>query len=563
MTRKHLIAITCIVFLGALPQLRAADVPLDAFPSDADVVIRLKQPSATIEKAAAMASTVKEELGAQIRDNSPFIGMLISSPTLAGVDQERDWLVVVFADSEADPSVVFAIPATDADALQDGLPEKMTSFVRDDWVFYCENAETLTRLEEASPESSASLSSEMNEEAVEVFDRGDLSIFVNVDHLTEVYADEIDAAGEQAGDQIAGRLGALQMVPGLDVNEAFGGGAEGAKEIANDMLSLAVAVVIQDTMIHVETYGDFKDGTSTAEAITGHEGSPLSPLATLPQGALVYFGLSGSLIQALQDGVTSSMSIAPPGDDQAEKLEELQKSLEGVEFASVTGAIGLGTAETGFLRFMSITEASPTDKIREYNRQSAELMEAELEGQGIKQEAEYIKDAETIGEHDVDLLSVVTIVDPNVNPFFGAIIETIQQAIFGPDGMETRFVYWDDRYMQMLGGGADAAAEALAGVDSGEPNGLEEVRAGLIEEPNVLLLLDVRRMSFRALQAIASNPDIDLPVDESILDAEEPEPTFIGLSIASEPQALRTKTNLPGVQLESIVRLIMALREMR
>ena len=386
MTHRHLLAITCIVVLGAIPQVRADDVPLGAFPSDADVVIRLKQPSATIEKAAAMASTVKEELGSQIRDNSPFIGMLISNPTLAGVDQDQDWLIVVFADSEADPSVVFAIPSTDVDALQEGLPEKMSSFDRDGWVFYSENADTLGQLEEASPESSDAITSEMNEQAVEVFDRGDLSVFVNVDHLTEVYADEIDAAGDRAGEQLAGRLGALQMVPGLDVDGALGGGADGALDIARDMQSLSVALVIQETAIHVETYGDFKDGTGTAEAITGHAGSPLSPLATLPRGALIYFGLSGSLIDALQSGMTSSMAIAEPGEEQAEKIEELQKSLEGVEFASVTGALGLGTAETGFLRFMSVTEASPIDQIREYNRRSAELMESELEGQGINEE---------------------------------------------------------------------------------------------------------------------------------------------------------------------------------
>ena len=96
MTRTRSLPLAALLLLLTMAaRLPAADSPLAAFDNQADVIIRLKNPKATIEKAAEMAAAADEKMAQQVRDNSPFIGVLISNPSLAGVDQEQDWYVVV------------------------------------------------------------------------------------------------------------------------------------------------------------------------------------------------------------------------------------------------------------------------------------------------------------------------------------------------------------------------------------------------------------------------------------------------------------------------------------
>jgi hypothetical protein len=553
-------ALAALLLCTLAAQLPAADSPLAAFDSNADVVIRLKSPQATIEKAAGMAAAADEKMAQQVRDNAPFIGVLISNPSLAGVDQEKDWYVVVHAHEDADPSVVFVIPATDAEAQQAGISAKMTKFARDGWVFYGEDKAAIEALQSQTSPPSASITSEIDEDSQAVFDAGDLSIFLNVDHLTEVYKDQLDEASGQFAQQLNRQAGVLQMVPGLDLQGTIEGGTTGGADIIKDTRSLTTALSFSENGLHIETFAHFKEDSKTAEAIADHPGHPLKTIGQLPPGAVLYFGLSSSLSQGVEQGLASSASIAEPTDEQQKQLKELEEKLKGVEYKSFALALGLGHRETGLLRIASITEASPTAPVREFKQAAGDLMDAELEGQGIKQEADYEADAEQAGDQSIDVLTVTTTVDPNVNPFFGSIIKQIQGLLLGPEGMVSRFSYWDDKYLYTLGGGADAMQEAVEAVDSTESNGTTEFREGLIEEPNVVALLDVQRIAYRALKAAAETPELGIPADPALANSEEPAPSYVGFSLVTEPHALRTKTQVPSKQLYRIVQLVIFAR---
>lgn len=541
-------------------RLPAADSPLAAFDSNADVVIRLKNPKATAEKAAQMAAVADEKMAQQIRENSPFIGVLISNPSLAGVDQEKDWYVVVHAHEDADPTVVFVIPATDAKAQEGAINTKMTKFARDGWVFYGEDKAAIEALQGQTSPPVESIVSEIDDDSQAVFDGGDLSVFLNVDHLTEVYKDQLEDASGQLAQQLNRQAGVLQMVPGLDLQGTIEGGTSGGADIIKDTRSLTTALSFSDKGLHIETFAHFKEDSKTAQAIADHPGHPLKTISQLPPGAVLYVGLSSSLSQGVESGLSSSGSIAEPTDDQQKQLQELEEKLSSVEYESFALALGLGHRESGLLRIASITEASPTAPVREFKEAAGNLLDVELQGQGIKQESKYEADAEQVGDQSVDVLTVTTTVDPNVNPFFGSIIKQIQGMLLGPDGMVSRFAWWDDKYLYTLGGGADAMKEAVEAVDSTESNGTAEYREGLIDEPNVIALLDVQRIAYRALKAAAETPELGIPADPSLANAEEPAPSYVGLSLATEPHALRTKTQVPSKQLYRIVQLVLYAR---
>ncbi|MFO1092652.1 MAG: hypothetical protein U0992_04955 [Planctomycetaceae bacterium] len=550
---QRLMLWTAAILCGCVSMVAAADPPLSGFAGDADVVIRLKNPKATIEKAATMAGTADEKLADQIRENAPFIGVLISNPSLAGVDQEQDWLVVVHAKSDADPAVIFCIPATDAAALQDALPEKMQKFARDGRVYYSEDKAAIETLQKGAP--STSITSEMDSASKEVFDRGDISVFVNVDHLTEVYKDQLEKGTDQLAQRMKNRASILSMMPGADVGSAMDGGAEAGREILKNTRAFTSATTFARTGLNIETLGQFKSGTSTASAMAGHPGDALTTVSRLPEGAVLYFGVSGSLTAGVQKSLQESTALGEPMDDQQQKLDELKKQLAEVAYKSFAGALGLGHREDGILRVASITEAKPTDKVREFTAAAAKLSSVELEGQGIKQEAEYKRDEEKAGDRPVDVMTITTTVDPNVNPFFGSILTQINSFLFGPRGMEMRYAWWDDKFLYALGGGPEAMEAAVKCADGSAPNGTETYRDGLLEKPNVLVLLDVQRIAYRALKAASESPELNLPIDAKVLGKEEPTPSFIGFSAATENEALRSKTQVPSQQLYRIVQL--------
>jgi len=564
MTRKQtaVLLAACWMFASAALAL-AGDPPLAAFSRDADVVIRLKAPEQTIEKAAVMAGSADEKLAGAIRENAPFIGMLISNPGLAGVDMQQDWLVVVHAHADTDPAVVFCIPATDAAAMQAALPEKMTDFARDGWVYYSEDAAAIDSLQKASPSSSDSIATEIDSAAKEVFDKGDISVFVNADHLTEVYKDQLEKGTSDAVKKFNRQAGMLSMIPGVDMGSAVNDSASAGREVLKDSRAFASATVFTPTGLHIETLGQFKDGSNTAQALDGHPGDALTTVSSLPAGGVLYFGVSSSLSRGVEAGLSSAGSLDEPMDEKQKKLDDLAKTLSEVTFKSFAVGLGIGHLEDGILRLNSITEASPTAKVRDFKEATSELANVELPGQGIKQTSEYKRDAETVGRQQIDVQTVTTTVDPNVNAIMGQILGQVTAALFGPDGMVARYTFWDDKYLFGMGGGPDAMEAAVKAVEGSEPNGTEKFRESLLPQPNVLVLLDIRQIGYRILKAAAGRPELNLQIDPASVSAEAPAPSYIGFSVATEPKSLRTKSQLPSEQLKAIVELAIIARSMQ
>lgn len=560
MTRKTIAFLAAWFVCGSAALCLAADPPLSSFASDADVVIRLKAPKQTIERAAAMAATADETIANGIRENSIIIGALISNPALAGVDQEQDWLVVVHARAEADPAVIFCIPATDAAAMQAAISGKMKSFARDGWVYYSEDADAIAALEKTPATSQASIADEIDGAAKDVFDRGDISIFLNVDHLAEVYKEQLEDGSSDLAKQLNRQAGVLNMVPGADVGSAVNGGAAAGRELVKDTRAFTTAIVFNRTGLNFETLGQFKDGSKTALAMDGHPGNALENIARLPDAGVFYMGVSSSLSQAFQDKLMSAGAPADATDEQQKQTDALKEMLAGVTYSNYALGLGLGHREEGVLRVATITEASPTDKIRDFTAAAAEVSNVDLAGQGIKQETRYEREAETAGSRPVDLMTVTTTVDPSVNPFQGQILVRAITFLFGPRGIENRFAYWDDKYLNTLGGGAEAMEAAVEALEGSTPNGTPVFREELLPQPNVLVLLDVQRIAYRALNAASQSPELNLPVDATIIAKEEPKPSYIGFTIASEPAALHSKTQVPADQIATIAKLVVTYR---
>ena len=543
------------VLCGSAPFATAADSPLALFASDADVVIRLKGLQQTVEKAAATAAAVEPRYGDQVRNFAPFLGITISNPTLAGVDQKQDWYVAVFAYEDSDPAVLFAIPSNDTAAFEEALPKKLTRYSNDGWVFYSEQADAVERIKAGKPAPEASIESEISEAARKVFDGGDLSVFINADHLAQVYRKQIRAAADALANAPAQVPGVPGGVPTADLADL----AEKSQAFLEESRSVTLALVFNATGINLESYLDFRPDSEMARLLDAHAGHNLATVSQLPADSLLYLGLNGGLFGGAEK-LLGAAAAAPQADAETQrKLESLQKAVADVKYQSLAFDFSLGDPETGLVRSVGIVEAAPVASIREFARESTALMNVKSDESGVEVEAQYESEAETIGDHKVDVQSLRVSVDPNVNPF-GGIVEQVMTMLCGPDGAQTRYVFWDDKYLQSIGGGPDALASSLERIDGGQSNATPEHRKELLAEPDVLLLIDVQRIIRAALKGIDASPNLPIPVDPDLIAGDDPEPSYIGFTLAAEADAVRTKLQLPGQQVQSIVRFALFAR---
>lgn len=550
MLRRLLLLSVPLLALSLAPAVFADDrSPLEAISNDADVVLRLRQPQQTIDKLAEMAATVRRSLGDQMRTYGDGLGLYIFNPTMAGVDRTRDWHVAAFVDADEDPAVVFIIPATDTGVLQAALPDGMPSFVRDDWVIYCEDEATLDRAQQDLPEEDGGVLSAMSDESRKVFDECDVAVFVNMEQVLDVYSAGLETRQIQLEDQIKRRLGLLALIPGFDPDALVGDGSDAIGQSVEDCTRFTAGVVVSDDGLDIEAYAEFADASVTAERVAGMPRAAMASLTQLPPDSLLYFGVAGGLARQADWGLSTVSSVVEPDEEGRRKLEELEDSLERVEYESMVSALGVGDADTGYVRFVSIANASPAADVRNVKQQLCELFQGEDPQQGLTQSAAYELEAEAFGDARADLLTVTQDIDPNINPFFAQIMKEFQQKLHGPDGLQVRLLFEEDRYLQASGGGAAAMEQAVAQFSAGSGNGLDGSLAGLINEPTILVLLDVQRVVRLAIEEAAKNPVLALPIDPSMFGGANPEASYVGVTLASESTALRSRTRVPPVQL--------------
>jgi len=544
------------IFTGlliSLPHVAVAADPLDFFSSDADVVIRLKSPETTIPKMATLADAVQPGLGTMVRQNSAVLERTISLPALDAVDQSRDWYVVLFFDpAEADPTVVFAIPATDADELVAVLPDHMTSHTEGDWVLYTESQSGLPDTGTATDR----LTAIMNGELSDVFDRADLSAFINVAHLTESYRDRIDESHAQATaalQQLSDQAATLNGVDASAIMTLYGTILDACFVALDDAESCSIAVLVDGSGISIEEYATFSERSATSVAISGHPTSSMKSLNRLPPDAAGYMGFSADMKRMMELGLSMTEAMLPDDAEYIERFRKVWESWKDIELGEMVGSFSLGSPTEGLFRYAAVAYANDIPQIRDVMREMAGSFPI-IEQYGVKQTMELQPDFEKIGDRSIDLMTITQEFDPSLNP--AGMQEKMQQMMFGPDGLVYRIAYLDDSHVMTVGGGREAMEELLKSIDGTPHSVVEPHRAGLITDVNLLLLGDMVKFAVQGLKAISEIPAFPLPLDSDRIDAFESEPSYVGFSLATEPNALRTKTVIPVEQMQGINSLI-------
>ncbi|MBS0264987.1 MAG: hypothetical protein JSS02_23845 [Planctomycetes bacterium] len=548
-------------------QVQAAESGLDAVSQDAALVIRLKNPKATVGKVAELADQVVPGIGDQVRSQIDLLGNGISNPTMAGVDSENDWYIGMFTKkvegaSNDEPVFLFVIPATDLKAMKEGLGESFKFAEHGKLGVYTTDEATFKAASARIKGDGKSISTLIEKDSAAVFDAGDLSVFINVKQLLIDYKDELAEGKEKFKQQLEN----LPTPPAGGVNPAQ------VAEIANKVIqmlsegledteSCTIGTVVSKEGLSFDDLVKVKKGSATEKLLNKSPASTLATFSTLPAGHLGYFGLSWDMADLMK--MSQSMMAVGANSQNAEASKELKAAMEEAAKLKVTAmasAFGLGDPDTGAVRTVSITEVDNPQKMRDASQKMMKASE-KVASQGVKQTFDLKKDAEKFGKNSADVVTVKMDMSEMPDPTAAQMSERVMAGLFGPDGMVTRVVYLKDRVVQTMGGGKQAMTDALAATEQGATGSSKsayvQARGKLGAKANLVVLFDLPNTLAKILDLVVQAQVLPLPLDPNQVKGLQSSPSYIGLSAGVEPQGLRVKTLIPVEQMQGIAKIVM------
>ncbi len=552
-------------FLGALP-LSAADSPISAFPKDTGVLLRLKTPQKTLQTAGALAVKVDRAEGVKVQLGLPLLGTMISNPSLKGVDLNSDWWVGVFPNVQGDPGIVFAIPATDADAMKKAVMGNQTFQTFEKWVIYTDHAGSADKVKAQLADKGESASALFSDSAKAVWDEGNLSLFINVPEILKIYQGPFDQGVKKVNDFIEQMP---NLVPpqqsGVDmksVTKMYASAFKALVQGVRDSEGWTCGLAVTDSQISINEYADFGENTQTAQAIAKHKPSKLAMLAQLPAEKLGYGAVSMDMGAIGQWGLKMSLQMYAEGDTEKEKqIKDLMAEYAKLKFGGMAFSFGLGDLKNGAIRSAGIVKMEHPESLRKLAEQTGKLMSNVNVG-GMKVETKFEPNAETYGDLKADITRAKYDFDRS-NP--GAQMQAeMMKLMYGPDGLVSRTVYLKDRTLQTMGG-TKADMQAAIDAENGKNNvGGEEAfqtaRKQLLDEANLIGLVDIPGLIANGL-GLAIQAGQPVPLDAKTIEDIRGKASFLGFALKVEDHGLHAKTVIPLPQMQGIAKTVKALND--
>ena len=548
MMTRHLcltaaLAVTATLANGAPAAL--ADGALDLIPADSTVVVRLKKPEETLVKVAGFANQVQQGIGFLIQSQSQALGVIISNPTMGGVDLKDDWYISVKVNKGDLPHVTFYVPATNVDAMTEAVGDDFSFAMKGNWVAYSESEAATKAVKACIAGKNKSMAKAMDRRSAALFSDNEISAFINIKNLTSTFSNEIDQADQQL-DTLLQQFGSLiPPTPGMNLSvilDMYGELGHNLIQTARDSEALTIGVGIDEEALTFEELLIVTAGTKTDKAIQSHPTSELTLLKKLPQDKVAYFAAHGNMHSLMDWGLGFAGKMFGDNEEMKEKMAKARAAMKSVKFGQIVGAFSVNEeVEDGIFNAIAITEATPADKMKELTRSMA----FEYKVPGMKQTITVKKDAEKYGDLSADVITTKQVFDETIDPLGNQ--QEIIDLINGPNGLVQRIVTTKNTVVQTTGGTQATMKEALSSFNSPASTGneaLSEARGMVLKKANFVALVDLPNLIVNALKAAVATGKVPVPIPIDQL--PEIEPSFMAFSVGTEPQAVRMKSAIPA-----------------
>lgn len=528
----------------------------DAVPSTACVVVRLKSPDATLEKLADFVDEVQTGVGAVVRGAKNQLGQGFGNPGLKGVDPAQDIFVVVFAEPQVPPTVVFVMTAKDVDDVKDALQSQFEFHSSGKVIAYSTDEDALEEVRKRMDGEGKPLWSKIDQASKKLFDSADVSVLVNIKQLAEDFSDELEQAEPQLNafidriQEIIPEEQKAQMTAAFDMYRVLGSALITG---ARDSNSLVMGLSVTASEIRYDDRLQVNEGTATAKSLASQPAGELNLFDRLPVGKAIYAGMKLDLSGMIEMSFNMSrqMMSSELTPEQSKRMDNAIKKLTAEKFEEMSLYMDI-VGETQVMRAGGATAVRSVEAMREASR---ELMKAigdtKIQTPQFTQTSKLEINAEKLGSANVDLITTRFEYSEDTDPT--GIQREIMKVIIGEKGMQQRVLYQSNRVVQTTGGGKAELEEMVKALDTVPAKNSPAViaRKQFDEKTNILALVDISRITVGVLKAIAANRK-DAPINVQEVSGLKLESSFLGYSLTLESNAARSRLVVPVKLIKNI-----------
>lgn len=557
---KHVLLLG-LLFLS-LSSVSAAELPATAISSEAGMVIRLKQPQQTMQKISQLTSQVDENISGLLTANARTIaGRSLSNPNWDGVDTSRDISVGVFFSARQDPRLLFVVPTKDAKALKAALGEKYHSAVQDQWLIYSEDEQLVKQAQENLKQSDVSYQAKLSPAASDLFDSGDLSLYVNLENMVDIYHTQLEQAGGQVDRALADLSQKISAAPGVNAKPILGlysTLAKGALQAVQDSHAYTTAIQFSEKGVGLESLFEVEKDSETGRLFRANQPQTFTQLGHFPAHQLAYFAGAGNTDALITWGMNMTAQMFDETEQNAEakaKFTEAVKQIRSLKFGSYYFSFNLGRLADGVMHAYTVSEVTPSDKMRTLTHQMMQIMK-NISLPGIKQEISFTPDAEQAGGQPVDLTVIKQEIDPASDPL--QIQKRMLEILYGPTGITNRMAYPKGKVLQAMGGTASMQKfmDALNAPDDSSliarnQAAFQDARKRGADKANILALVDVSGTVMRIINIFAESQLQPGPFAEKQIRELGIQDSYLTFSLTTGQQSLSTKTYIPVENLQN------------
>lgn len=556
-TRLFRIAFGVIVCaIGWIAPASVQGAAADAVPSTACIVVRLKSPDATLEKLADFVDEVQTGVGAVVRGAKNQLGQGFGNPGLKGVDPAQDIFVVVFAEPQVPPTVVFVMTAKDVDDVKDALQSQFEFHSSGKVIAYSTDEDALEEVRKRMDGEGKPLWSKIDQASKKLFDSADVSVLVNIKQLAEDFSDELEQAEPQLNafiDRIQEIIPVeqkAQMTAAFDMYRVLGSALITG---ARDSNSLVMGLSVTASEIRYDDRLQVNEGTSTAKSLASQPAGELNLFDRLPVGKAIYAGMKLDLSGMIEWSFNMSrqMMSSELSPEQSKRMDNAIKKLSAEKFEEMSLYMDV-VGETQVMRAGGVTAVKSADTMRDVSR---ELMKAigdtKIQTPQFTQTSKLEINAEKLGPANVDLITTRFEYSEDTDPT--GIQREIMKVIIGEKGMQQRVLYQTNRVVQTTGGGKADLEEMVKALDTVPAKNSPAViaRKQFDEKTNILALVDISRITVGVLKAIAANRK-DAPINIQEVSNLKLEPSYLGYSLTLESNGAKSRLVVPVKLIKNI-----------
>jgi len=542
------------MLMTGLPSSTAdAASPWEWIPEKASAVVRLQAPDTTIQELSRFVDAVQPGFGPIVQTQTSPLGLVISNPTLDGVDMSRDWFAAAFAKTDGQPDLLFLIPTTDAIAMEKAIGTDFSVAKQDGWLVYSKSPELINLVENCLKGDADHIMSLFDSQISDELISGQLTGFVNVASLKETFADQLGNAETQLDsviDTITEQVAATNPEMNLEsVWKMYRAMGRGLLQGVRDSNSVAVAVHIADNDIRIEKLITFANDSASSRFIATQPAASMDLLKSVPEGQSGYAGMQVNP-QELADWLKAITSDLIEDPAVSERFQSAMEAMIEARIGTFAGGGGIAPSEPTALKYFGLMEVGSVETLKTAFDAFAPGLEYDIGG--IHQAISIELHAETIDGVPVDILQTKQDIKPSLDPL--GIQQAVNDRLYGPDGITQRLVYQQNILLQTLGGGTESMRQLMKG-DTWTDTNLLSARQQLSEKANLVILADMPAFVRDIAQLVVASGKLPLTVDEEQLAAVELSRSYSGVSIATETNRVHFRAVIPAKTLQGFVQL--------